>query len=102
MAGGAEGEILQDAPCLGNRHVVLPDMGAVAAGLHGQVRAVVQQQGHAPVLHDRPQHIDRAAQIVLRPVLQPELDGGHLSRIQRCRQGVAELGGNERRWGDQV
>ena len=82
VAGDADDAVAQRLAGIGIGGILLADMDAVAAGLEGEVGAVVQQNGDAAPLRRRAQHVHHATQIVVGQVLQADLDTGDVAGIQ--------------------
>jgi hypothetical protein len=82
--------------------VRLAEVRAVAAGLHGEVGAVVQDHRHAAPLRHRPQCVHRAPHRVVRRVLEADLQGADVASVQRPREVLGEPRGLEGGRRDQV
>ena len=71
-------------------------------GLGSEVRPVVQDEGDVADLDQRPERIDRAADLIVRDVLQPQLDTGDIAGIQRGFQNRRERRRIDGRRRDQI
>ena len=65
-------------------------MDAVAAQLGGEIGPVVHQEGDVARLRDRHQDFGGAADVVVRDVLQPQLQPGDVAGLERARQRVGK------------
>ncbi|MNR24894.1 hypothetical protein D3C85_1420070 [compost metagenome] len=104
MAGGADhGVRPHDAARLGDRRIVLTDMDAVAAGGFRQIGPVVQDHRHAVRLGDRRQPGHGGLDLLVRGVLEPDLQSRDRTRrqglLQQAREGL-QIGDGRRR--DQI
>ncbi|MNI75085.1 hypothetical protein D3C73_1312110 [compost metagenome] len=90
VAGDADhGVLAHDATRLGQGGVLLAHMHAVAARGARQIRTVVQDQSHVVRLADRLQPGDGGPDLLVRGLLQADLQGGAVAR----RQGGLQIGG---------
>ena len=71
-------------------HVILAHMHAVAAGLEGEVGAVVEDEGDASALDFGAQEVDGAANLVVGQALKAQLHAGDISGIEGGGQGLGE------------
>ena len=83
-------------------HIVLPNMDAVGAQFCGQVGPIVDDERDVGSLRDRHQNGCGAADIVIRNVLQTQLQARHISRVERLSQRFTEYARFQPRRCDEV
>ena len=94
MAGDADdGLFTDDPPRLGDRHVGLAQMNAVATQFSREVRSVVQEQGDAIRPADRAHCTNHRADDLIRRILQANLQGRDIAALHRAGQLRGEGGG---------
>ena len=84
MAGDAHHGLAADGPArFGATRILLSHVHAVAAEARGEVGTIVEDERHAAYLGQRRQRLDGAGDHLVVRVLQPDLERGHVTRIQR-------------------
>ena len=102
MAGHTQyGALLHQRSGIGDRAVILSDMGAIRAKLGHQIGAVIEQDGDTGLLRHGDDAISQREQLRIGrgcagPVLQPDLEAGDITACE----GLGELGGEGVQIGD--
>jgi hypothetical protein len=93
VAGDAEGEGGADEGAgFACRGVGLADMDAVGPMGVDEIGAVIEEEGDAAGLGDGAERVDGAAPVVVVGLLEAQLDGRHIARVQGAGERFGEVG----------
>ena len=102
MAGHADNGLGQQRAGVRVSCVFLTDMDAVAAQFGGEVGPVIEDKRGARALHDGPQDVGGAADLVVAGLFQAQLERGDVAAQKRLLQHAREIGGRDARRRDQI